>query len=49
MGSVGGVGHHLLQAVADVRRRRGGGQLVELFDPLQMVAQAIKPNLKFSL
>ena len=42
------VRQHFFQAVADVRGGRGGVQLVRAFDAFQMIAQTIKPDLKFS-
>ncbi len=45
------IGQNLLQTVADMRRRAGRGELFEAafvvsVQPLQMIAQLIKPNLE---
>ena len=46
---IGGVRRHLLQAFADMRGRGAGGQLLQLIDPLGMIAHAVQPDLKFLL
>ncbi len=46
-GQAGGIRNHLFQTVAQVGGGSGGGKLFQIVEPLQMVAQPVKTNLKF--